>query len=477
MRNYGIVAMLVFVVTTSFAQPQEQWFRFFGGEEVETGRMIRPTPDGGFIQLGQTRSFDPTNLDILLVKVDRDGNRQWQRVYPQGDFTGSVRLLDDEGFIIVCYTYDESIVLRLDEYGNVEWEYVFAQDAPSLNDVAITPDGGFLVLGDSPQNSDVFLLRLNSAGEFMWSQYVVRPDNQYVTTIEPGIDGGYVVFGSTETGGPAGYDYFMMFITEGGEEEGFLVHDFGGAQFCREGIRLDDGYMIVGDADPGAGVAIRTNQAGEVLWEQLYTGGIGIYCSTTTPDGGFAFGGLEYVNNQDAWMLKVSDDGTQEWELFYQLNDSQRLYGITADETGAIYGMGQGQAENGDDQDMMLWVVDRSEPDPAPTVTIIPQNPYPIAFPAAGGTLHYGVDIQNDLDYSINVRARRVGHTPTGANVVLPQIYNLTLPANSQQLFDPLQQQIPGGIPSGQYAFIVALFTAGTDSLISQDSVVFTKAE
>lgn len=61
------------------------WEQSYGGSEIDIAYAATATPDGGYLLAGDTRSSDLDittalgNADIWLVKIDDQGNLQWQR--------------------------------------------------------------------------------------------------------------------------------------------------------------------------------------------------------------------------------------------------------------------------------------------------------------------------------------------------------------------------------------------------------------
>jgi hypothetical protein len=470
-----LVLLLAFA-TTTLAQPEDQWMRFFGGEEVDNGRNIKATSDGGFVLLGQTQSLNPVEGNVVVVKIDRNGNRHWRRIIPQARFVGSIQILNNDDIMLVGYTYDDSRVVQMDCNGLMIWEYVFDHNQPHLEDIASTPDGGFMVVGSHSQNADVLIIRLDDQGQELWTSCVEHPDNQFVSVIEPRVQGGYAIFGSTGHNEPITYDYFMMLVDEDGEEEEFHVYDYGGAEFLRAGIALGDGFLIAGEANwPSESVAIRLNSDGETMWEQPYSQAKAIYGLTEMPSGGFAYAG--YSINSNAWIIKVDDQGNQDWELLYATEEDDRMYGIVADNAGVIYSYGMAAQANDLEEDAILWVVGSEEPISAPQVTIYPRDSYPVFIPAEGRTFRYYLDLMNERDVPIDVRVRQRAYTPSETHVTLAPLINYTLPPNSQQTFENLRQPVPDWAPPGRYAFVIELLDADTDSVIAEDSVVLRKFE
>lgn len=60
------------------------WQKTFGGTSYDKAGQVIQTPDQGYLIVGSTSSFGKGNYDVLLIKVDADGNLVWQQTY--GEF-------------------------------------------------------------------------------------------------------------------------------------------------------------------------------------------------------------------------------------------------------------------------------------------------------------------------------------------------------------------------------------------------------
>ena len=63
------------------------WSKNYGGSSMDFAEQISPTSDGGFIVIGRSSSSNgdvSTNMgqsDFWLVKLDSNGNLQWQKTF------------------------------------------------------------------------------------------------------------------------------------------------------------------------------------------------------------------------------------------------------------------------------------------------------------------------------------------------------------------------------------------------------------
>ncbi len=82
------------------------WERYYGGDSGDEGECIRTTSDGGYIISGSTRSFGTTGTAVYLIRLDSDGNLLWQKVYDgDGDDDGKTIIeTEDNGYILAGLT-------------------------------------------------------------------------------------------------------------------------------------------------------------------------------------------------------------------------------------------------------------------------------------------------------------------------------------------------------------------------------------
>ena len=158
------------------------WHKNYGGAEQEDLFDSDSTTDGGFILAGHKLVLgavsDNTDVfDFWLVKVDRDGNLEWDKTFgqPRGydprhirDESYGVKQTPDGGYVMVGGTGDEdsysasghpagpsdiwkAYVVRTDADGKLLWEGVYGEPAGNNAGeyINLTSDGGYVVFTDS----------------------------------------------------------------------------------------------------------------------------------------------------------------------------------------------------------------------------------------------------------------------------------------------------------------------------------------
>ena len=153
----------------------QQWNRYFGGNDVDRGYAVKQTADGGYILTGYTDSFGAGLYDMLLIKTDTSGNAQWTKTFggTGRDYGNSVQQTSDGGFIVLGYTLsfgaggDDVYLVKTDANGNEEWSKTFGGSASDVGFfISQTNDGSFIITGHTLSFGagvhDVWLLKIDN---------------------------------------------------------------------------------------------------------------------------------------------------------------------------------------------------------------------------------------------------------------------------------------------------------------------------
>ena len=88
------------LLTKNEANGNEIWSKQFGGTSYDKAHSILST-EGGYLIIGSTSSYGNGNYDIFVIKIDTDGNKQWQNTY--GGFYNEYGYIAEEtaeGYVI-----------------------------------------------------------------------------------------------------------------------------------------------------------------------------------------------------------------------------------------------------------------------------------------------------------------------------------------------------------------------------------------
>ncbi|MDG6244928.1 MAG: hypothetical protein QCH31_11170 [Methanolobus sp.] len=281
-----------------------EWMKVFDASNVDTGRSVRQTSDGGYIITG---TYTGDERDVWLIKTDNAGNMEWNTTFGGGDddFSYSVEQTSDGGYIVAGSTYSygaagENIwLIKTDSSGIMEWNKVFGDSGhEGGRSVEQTNDGGYIIGGD-------WLVKTDSKGNEEWIKEIEGED------VRQTKDGGYIIAGS-------GYDIQLTKTDfEGNVEWSRKLAGSGYGNSVRQ--TSDGGYIITGYGGgdgwiPCSMVLIKTDSEGNKEWNRIFGGGGEDrgFSVRQTNDGGYILTGVTHSyggGGEDALLIKTDSDG------------------------------------------------------------------------------------------------------------------------------------------------------------------------
>jgi hypothetical protein len=300
-----------------------QWQKVLGGNAFESGRSIYPTTDGGYILTGITDSDNTGDVgpnhggsDIWVVKLNPAGDIQWQKVLG-GDGIESGRSIQQTAggeYILTGITDSDNTgdvgpnhggfdiwVVKLNPAGTILWQQVLGgSDREESFSIRQTTDGGFILTGmtDSDNTgdvgpnhggSDIWVVKLNPAGDIQWQKVLGGNGVESGRSIYPTTDGGYILTGMTDsdnTGdvGPnhGGSDIWVVKLYQAGDiqwqkvlggnsvESGRSIQQTAGGEYILTGITDSDNTGDVGPNHGGSAIwLVKLNPVGTIEWQQV----------------------------------------------------------------------------------------------------------------------------------------------------------------------------------------------------------------
>ena len=319
------------------ADGNELWSHTYGGANIDQGRSVRQTADGGFIAAGFTASFGAGGgYNAWLVKTDPDGNEEWTRTVGYADvdeYAQCVQQTSDGGYVLTGWSYLGGIdvfLVKTDGFGNILWQKFFGGTEPDMaTSVVQTPDGGYLVGGTTASYGfyDMWAIKTDAHGNKEWDRVMGITSwlsLEWANDVALTRDGGYVLAGMGGLYGQTGPTAWVVKLTP----NTFSV-DWSGIYGWKNSEDLghavartaDGGFILAGRSESGGdvnGLLVRTDAQGRMLWDALHGGADDdvLYDVLPTADGGFVATGTTRsagAGSDDAWLLRTDADGVEVW--------------------------------------------------------------------------------------------------------------------------------------------------------------------
>lgn len=210
-----LVVVLLFLPLTVYGQ--QNWIKAYGEAPVaEWGDHILQTSDGGFLIAGGATdlTISPYETDTLFLKLDASGTNVWVKVYGfagREDWVQSVQQTADSGYIALCTSKISSsewdvFILKLNSAGDIVWQKKIISNTPYQVWVQLleeTPDGGYMIDGDfnapNGSNKDFFLMKLDAQGNILWNKVTGGGDKDYWTHLYRQTSDGFIGSGANWT--------------------------------------------------------------------------------------------------------------------------------------------------------------------------------------------------------------------------------------------------------------------------------------
>ncbi|MFC1733848.1 SBBP repeat-containing protein, partial [candidate division KSB1 bacterium] len=364
--------LLLFTQSIHAQKPLFSWAKGIGGEEGDIGYDIEVDQFGYIYTTGifsDTVDFDPGpgvytlissgSNDIYIQKLSASGDLIWvKKVGGQFNF--------------------DSDAIKVDIWGNIYVTGIF------YDTVDFNPGPGIYNLS-AVGEKDIFILKLDSLGDFIWARKIGGPDNDYVKDIELDITGNIYVLGDFKDTVDFDPDSGVHNIIPIGEKDFFLlklnssgnfiwVNNSGAANETVQGRSLaihssGDIYstgLYTGQVDfnPGPGICYLTGSSRTFIQKIDTTGAFlwakGLFCQSDAIDvdssGNVVISGIYWDSvdfdpgpnvhmvfsegAMDIFILKLDSIGNLIWVKSMGGIWQEFVHSITVDVSGSIYTTG-----------------------------------------------------------------------------------------------------------------------------------------
>ncbi len=186
----------------------KEWDQTIGGTSSEQHVNVIATNDGGYLLTGMSASgiggskseVSRGGWDYWVIKLTATGTIQWDRTYggPSSDLFPVAVQSPDGGYLISGHSsspagqdksqnsfgFDDYWLVKISSTGAKEWDRTYGGSSnDQFPDVAVTSDGGYLIVGDSPSGIsgsktnvkggwDFWMIKVNAAGALVWDKSI-----------------------------------------------------------------------------------------------------------------------------------------------------------------------------------------------------------------------------------------------------------------------------------------------------------------
>ena len=245
----------------------EEWNQTFGGQYSDRFYSIIQNNDRDFVCCGYTSSFGNGGEDAWVVKIDSNGNEEWNQTFggQYSDRFYCIQKVEDENYVLTGFTSqnygsnkEDTWLVKISNNGEEIWNKIFGGNYYDYGgSVKQTIDNGFVIVGlisHDPDlyNADSFVIKTNNHGNIIWEKTYGGPYLEYGTDIIQINNGSYIISGVSQQylddgGGSDGNIELIKIDSSGNIDWIQSIGDSNYHDFCNSIKQtIDNKYIIVG---------------------------------------------------------------------------------------------------------------------------------------------------------------------------------------------------------------------------------------
>jgi hypothetical protein len=219
-RSYGAGGYDLFLMRTD-SLGDTLWTKTYGGISNDCGNSVKQVTGGGYVVVGNTRSFGAGNNDIWLLKTDSLGDTLWERTYGSvfQNYGNSVIENSDRNYVISGGDWDANYNISgriIDTLGDSlrGWYYGGYEDDIGYS-IIQSINKNYITLGYTKSfgagNEDVYVFKSDPIGQFViWSRVFGGINTDWGYCVANTSDSGFIICGYTESFGSGGADVYLI---------------------------------------------------------------------------------------------------------------------------------------------------------------------------------------------------------------------------------------------------------------------------
>lgn len=291
-------------------------------------------------------------------------NGSWESENPDVGLNyhfNSVKVIHGDGYIMVGtkpvntpVRKNVVYVMRLDSHFEVMWSRIIEGEGNYYgNAVHSAYNGNFIITGTSESldgdDSKIFLIKLDSSGETEWLRIIEQNGKQEGNDIKSTPDGGFIVVGSTNDEEDDTDMYVVKLDAQGNIQWDKTIKGEDEEVATSVAVTNDGGYVIGGYTAYDHGYRrihpfiFKLDEEGNMIWNRIINEVFfGDVAELIMVDDDIVVVGNEAG---EGFLSKLNEQGEVEWFNFYRRTSrASKFYSVTRAKNGDLYALGQESA-------------------------------------------------------------------------------------------------------------------------------------
>ena len=204
-----ILIIFIGLILFGSVSAQSKFYKLYSSNGFDIGKGVAEFSDSSFLICGSSTSWGGST-QLVLLKLDSAGAYEWSNQYGGMESDGANRVLYNESIGVFAIGYTNSLssgdydglVIHTDEFGNEIWQknFGFNTSWDFFNDAVFANDSSVIMVGYSQGvsngNKNIYIVRMDSNGDEMWSQVLPSYSNASASSITRVQDSLFIVGGS-----------------------------------------------------------------------------------------------------------------------------------------------------------------------------------------------------------------------------------------------------------------------------------------
>lgn len=206
-----------------------QWHKSYGGTGNDVAHAIEPTADGGYLVAGYTQSFAAQNKDYFVVKTDSTGKVEWAKRYggTAADVIRFAKQTADGNYLVAGFTHSfgtngDIMVLKLDTNGDIIWQKTYGGGKFEEPGAILEVPGGYIIMEQSnsfSSSTDGWIFKIDDAGAILWQKRIGGGSFDEISAARLTHDGGFIVAAETKSFGAVNEDFWVIKFDSAGNAQ------------------------------------------------------------------------------------------------------------------------------------------------------------------------------------------------------------------------------------------------------------------